>query len=59
LIPTRYPQSEQAQDPSIQLARKTEWRELSEGIYQGLGQRMLTTDQDEYSLLDIRQVTVH
>lgn len=59
LIPTRYPDSEKAQDPSIQLARKTEWLKLADGIYQGLGQRMFTTDQDEYPLLDIRKVTVH
>jgi type VI secretion system protein ImpE len=59
LIPTRYPSSETAQDPSIQLARKTEWLQLADGIYQGLGQRMLVTDQDEYSLLDIRKITVH
>ena len=59
LIPTRYPDSEKAHDPSIQLARKTEWLELAEGIYHGLGQRMLATDQEEYPLLDIRKVTVH
>jgi type VI secretion system protein ImpE len=59
LIPTRYPDSEKVHDSSIQLARKTEWLELADGIYHGLGQRMLATDQDEYPLLDIRKVTVH
>ena len=59
LIPTRYPDSDKAHDPSIQLARKTEWLELADGIYHGLGQRMLVTDQEEYPLLDIRKVTVH
>ena len=58
LIPTRYPGSETAQDTAIQLARKTEWIELAEGIYQGMGQRMLATDQDEYPLLDIRSITM-
>lgn len=57
LIPTRYPGSETAKDSSIQLARKTEWIELAEGIFQGSGQRMLTTDQNDYPLLDIRSVT--
>ena len=56
LIPTRYPGSETAKDSSIQLARKTEWIELAEGIFQGSGQRMLTTDQNDYPLLDIRSV---
>jgi type VI secretion system protein ImpE len=58
LIPTRYVGSERAQDPAIQLARKTEWVELADGIHQGLGQRMLATDQDEYPLLDIREIGI-
>ena len=58
LIPTRYAGSEGAQNPSIQLARKTEWLEVADGIYQGLGQRMLATDQGEYPLLDIRQLGI-
>jgi len=59
LIPTRYAGSENAQDPSIQLARRTQWLELADGVYQGMGQRMLATDQDEYPLLDVRQLSIH
>jgi len=59
LIPTRYPGSESVQDSSIQLARTTQWQELSAGVFQGLGQRMLTTDQDDYPLLDIREVKIN
>lgn len=58
LIPTRYPGSETARDPAIQLARKTEWIELADGIYTGSGQRMLNTDQNDYPLLDIRSITI-
>jgi type VI secretion system protein ImpE len=58
LIPTRYVGSELAQDPFIQLARKTEWIELADGVYRGLGQRMLATDQDEYPLLDVREIQI-
>lgn len=58
LIPTRYVGSEQAQDPLIQLARKTEWVELAEGVYRGMGQRMLATDQEEYPLMDVRAILV-
>ncbi len=57
LIPTRYPGSETAKDSAIRLARKTEWTEPAEGVYQGAGQRMLSTDQNDYPLLDIRIVT--
>jgi type VI secretion system protein ImpE len=57
LIPTRYPGSENAQDSDIQLARTTQWKELTDGVYQGLGVRMLTTDQDDYPVVNIREVT--
>ena len=58
LIPARYAGSESSQDPMIQLGRKTDWTPLTDGVYQGLGQRMLATDQDEYPLLDIRQISI-
>jgi type VI secretion system protein ImpE len=58
-IPTRYPGSENSRDPAFQLARKTEWIELAPGVNQGLGQRMLATDEGEYPLLDVRHVTIN
>ncbi len=58
LIPARYVGSESSQDPLIQLGRKTDWITLADGVYRGLGQRMLATDQDEYPLLDIRQIHI-
>jgi len=55
VIPTRYPGSENEADGAIKLARRTEW--LGEGDdYRGLGQRLLTTDAGEYSLLDVRRI---
>ena len=56
LLPVRYPGSETSADPAIQMSRKTEWREIAEGIYLGLGQRMLATDRDEYPLLQVRSI---
>jgi type VI secretion system protein ImpE len=56
LLPARYPGSELSTDPAIQMAKKTEWQEIAEGIHQGCGQRMLATDQDEYPLLEIRSI---
>jgi len=56
LIPARYAGSENSQDPMIHLARKTDWISLADGLFQGLGQKMLTTDREEYPLLDIRQI---
>lgn len=56
LIPTRYPGSESAAESFIQLARRTEWSEPAEGVYHGLGQRVLTTDAGEKALMDIRLI---
>jgi type VI secretion system protein ImpE len=55
-IPTRYPGSEQSDDNALRLARKTEWIEIADGVYHGLGQRMLMTDQAEHALLDSREI---
>lgn len=59
LIPARYAGSECSDDPLIQLGRKTDWITPAEGVYRGLGQRMLATDVDEYALLDIRQIRMN
>jgi len=55
-IPSRYPYSDDSPDALIQLARKTEWEEVSDDSYIGLGQKMLTTEKDDYPLFDIREI---
>ena len=59
LIPTRYPGSEASEDNPIRLAQKTTWQELDDGVYQGMGQRMLATDVGEYPLMDLRLITLN
>jgi type VI secretion system protein ImpE len=56
LIPSRYPGSEQSDQPLLALSRKTEWREVAPGVYHGLGQRILATDACEAPLLEIRHI---
>jgi len=56
MIPTRYVGSEQSEDGQICLARKTEWRQPSDGVYEGMGQRLLATDQSDYAILNVRQI---
>ena len=58
LIPTRYPGSEQSEDAHIRMARKTEWVEQADNFYVGLGQRVLATDVEEYSLLNVRHIAL-
>lgn len=56
LIPTRYPGSETSSDPAIRMARKTDWKDRKDGAASGLGQRMLTTDQGDYPILEVRSI---
>jgi type VI secretion system protein ImpE len=50
-IPARYPHSETASDDAVRLARRTDWTEPVEGFSVGLGQRILTTENVDYPLL--------
>jgi type VI secretion system protein ImpE len=54
LIPTRYPGTERETDAALRLARATDWREQAGGAWHGVGQRVLTTDEAEIALLDVR-----
>jgi type VI secretion system protein ImpE len=56
VIPSRYPGSESAADPQLCLGRKTIWQELRPAVYEGLGQRLLATDEREYPLFDVRSI---
>jgi type VI secretion system protein ImpE len=56
MIPTRYPGSEDNQSGQIRLARLTEWRESGEEVYEGIGQRILATDEGEYPILNVRRI---
>lgn len=58
LIPTRYPGSEDSDDKQIRTARKTIWQEQDADVYLGLGQRMFATDEGEFSLMDLRLITL-
>jgi type VI secretion system protein ImpE len=57
-IPTRYPLSENSDDDAIRLARKTEWQEIADNSYSGLGQRVLTTDSADHGILDVRELVI-
>jgi type VI secretion system protein ImpE len=59
LIPARYPGSEDAEDNSIRMGRKTDWNDIGHDFFLGTGQRMLASDQGEFSLLEIRQVILN
>lgn len=56
LIPSRYPGSQHSEDSLIVMGRRTDWIEKPDDTYLGLGQRTLTTGEDDYPLLDIREL---
>lgn len=57
LMPSRYPGSESASDPALQLCRRTDWQEYAPGQYYGLGQRSFISDEGtETALLEVRQM---
>ncbi len=59
MIPGRYPGSEEEADNSFRLGRKTDWRDAGNNMFMGIGQRMLATDQGEYPLLEIRELSLN
>ncbi len=55
LIPSRYPFSYQ-HDPLLALSRKTDWLDCGEDLFIGQGQKILSTDINDYSIMDVREV---
>ena len=55
-IPTRYPESESQSDDQVRIGWKTIWDQVGEDTYIGYGQRLLTTDVDEYPLTQISKI---
>ena len=56
LIPVRYPGSQRSADAATVLARRTDWEEKAEDTFTGLGQRLFATDQNDYPLLEVREI---
>jgi type VI secretion system protein ImpE len=57
LVPTRYAGTETRDDGALLLARKTRWEEPRPGTFCGVGQRVLSTDTGEVSLMDVREIS--
>jgi type VI secretion system protein ImpE len=56
LMPVRYPGVRPASEPALQMARTTRWAEPVEGYLVGEGSRVLVSEHDEATLLDLRAV---
>lgn len=58
LVPSRYPGSTSVDDGAAKLARTTTWTDAGADTYVGIGQRLLTTDQGDIALMDIRNLEI-
>lgn len=58
LIPTRYAGTAASEDAGLQMARKTEWLAIGEEHFRGLGQRVLSTPEQELGLLEVREIVL-
>lgn len=58
LIPSRYPGTTSSDDTAAILARSTTWSDAGAETFVGNGQRLLTTDQADIALMDIRTLTM-
>ena len=59
LVPTRYADTDKSEDGALLLARKTTWEERRPDFFCGLGQRIISTDAGEVSLLDVREISLN
>lgn len=58
LVPTRYAGTPEAGDDAARLARRTDWRDLGNGGYAGIGQRLFATDAGDTAVMDLRRLVI-
>ena len=56
LLPVRYAGTPLAEGGPLAMSRQTEWLELADGQYRGIGQRVLSSDAAELGLLEVREI---
>jgi type VI secretion system protein ImpE len=57
-IPARYPGSDEVDDPAIKLGRRTDWIDQGGDFQVPVGQRLFATNESEYSILEVRALTL-
>lgn len=55
MLPARYPLLAGVSNEHL-LSRRTDWRDCGDGVYEGIGQKMLATSEAEYPLLQVRSI---
>ena len=55
-IPSRYPGKDTLSDDQTALGRKTDWVDLGDDFFTGVGQKMFTTNEADYPILQTRHI---
>jgi len=55
MVPSRYPRVEGVAESAL-LARSTHWEASAGDVFEGTGQRMFATDEQDYSFLQVRSI---
>ena len=55
-FPTLYADSHKHENPAIRLGRVTDWEEISEDVFSGVGTRLFAIDSEHRSMPDIREI---
>jgi type VI secretion system protein ImpE len=55
MMPARYPLLSGVGNEYL-LSRKTDWQDRGQDVFEGIGQRLLATDQSDYPLLTVRSI---
>jgi type VI secretion system protein ImpE len=58
LVPTRYAGTVATGDDAARLSRRTDWRDLGNGGFAGIGQRLLASNEGDTALMDLRRLSV-
>ena len=58
LIPAIAPLTFRQSDPAVRLGRVTEWVELEDGNHAPVGQKMLLVDDEEFPILELRELVI-
>ncbi len=57
MLPARYPLLSGVGNEFL-LSRKTDWQDQGQGVFEGVGQRLLASDQSDYPLLAVRSIEI-
>jgi type VI secretion system protein ImpE len=58
LLPVLTPSASTHADERVRLGRLTEWMELPDGLEAPVGQKMLLVDDEEFPILEVRELEV-